>query len=85
MFYKYMNNQYTDNNGNFDTMEYITKLHKENQFLKDKLDRYEKQRVKRNNYYSTKYKNNEEYRQKKMIANRNAYLKRKEKNNLTIY
>lgn len=66
-------------------LDIIKRLTDENKDLKDRLDRYDKQRIKRNNYYAEKYRTNEEYRKKKNQSNKLAYMKRKNKNNLTIY
>lgn len=78
-----MNNKFIDKDGNFNTTDYINSLIKENQTLKNKLEKYENIKNYKNNYYRNKYKNDPVYRQKKLEENRRQYLLRKEKNNNT--
>jgi hypothetical protein len=71
-----MTDKFIDENGNFNTTDYINSLLKENEILKNKLEKYEN-----NNYYKNKYKNDPVYRQKKLEENKRQYLIRKQKKN----
>jgi hypothetical protein len=78
-----MTDKFIDENGNFNTTEYINSLVQENKLLKDRLQKYETKQLYKNNYYKNKYKNDPEYRQKKLEENRRQYLIRKQKKNNT--
>jgi hypothetical protein len=78
-----MNSEFINENGDFNTMEYINSLINENNLLKNKLEKYESRKTYKNNYYKTKYQNDPAYRQKKLEENKRQYLIRKQKKNNT--
>ncbi len=78
-----MTDKFIDENGNFNTADYIHSLVKENEFLRSKLEKYENKKLYKNNYYKNKYANDPVYRQKKLEENKRQYLIRKQKKNNT--
>lgn len=73
-----------DNNGDFNTTEYITQLKNENDNLKQQIEFYKNQQKNKNNYYKNKYANDSNYRAKKLQENRRQYLIRKQKKNISL-
>ena len=82
--YIIMTTNFINENGDFDTTEYITQLKNENENLKKELDFYKSQKKNKNNYYKNKYANDPIYREKKLQENRRQYLIRKQKKKYLI-